>query len=372
VEFLSLKEIQRQIGPQGVTGYLTADRGSGQEREGTRDRAHSGARSWRTCGGKGQFTDDTQMTLWTGEGLLRGHNRWRERGICHIPGVVHRSYQRWLYTQLHPFDDAVFTGHYDPPLDGWLIREPVIWGQRAPGHTCLSALQSADRLTAVNNSKGCGGVMRIAPAGLSPLMDHFNLGCEIAALTHGHPSGYLSAGAFALILSRIMDGDTIEDAVSAALTRLRKADQSDEVVAAIDKTRNLAATTDPGPKGIKECGEGWVAEEALAIALYCGYHSTRRAPDDAFLDGVLLAVNHDGDSDSTGAITGNLLGAMYGLEAVPGELVYSLEGWEVVSRICADMVHHFVQPPPAARFSPNWDLFESYPPPDDLDWYPSY
>jgi len=30
----------------------------------------------------------------------------------------------------------------------------------------------------------------------------------------------------------------------------------------------------------------------------------------------MLAVNHDGDSDSTAAIAGNLLGAMYGEAAI--------------------------------------------------------
>jgi len=51
------------------------------------------------------------------------------------------------------------------------------------------------------NSKGCGGVMRVAPVGLVSKgfqpEQTFQLAAEAAACTHGHPSGYLSAGAMA-------------------------------------------------------------------------------------------------------------------------------------------------------------------------------
>ncbi len=47
----------------------------------------------------------------------------------------------------------------------------------------------------LNDSKGCGGVMRVAPVGLVAT-DPFDLGCRAAAITHGHPSGWLASGAF--------------------------------------------------------------------------------------------------------------------------------------------------------------------------------
>jgi len=87
---------------------------------------------------------------------------------------------------------------YKSPLLG--CRE--LYKRRTPGNTCLSALRSATHQNFgtiddhINNSKGCGGVMRVAPAGL---MFHdspeyaFRVAADCAAITHGHPSGYLSA-----------------------------------------------------------------------------------------------------------------------------------------------------------------------------------
>ena len=49
----------------------------------------------------------------------------------------------------------------------------------------------------INDSKGCGGVMRTATRVLPETVtdtDVFRFGAEAAALTHGHPDGYLRPG----------------------------------------------------------------------------------------------------------------------------------------------------------------------------------
>ena len=83
-------------------------------------------------------------------------------------------------------------------LDGILISFKELHARRAPGKACLSSLQSGvvgTRQQPVNNSKGCGGVMCIAPVGLVEPKDRvFDTACKIAAITHGHPTGYLAAG----------------------------------------------------------------------------------------------------------------------------------------------------------------------------------
>jgi ADP-ribosylglycohydrolase len=53
--------------------------------------------------------------------------------------------------------------------------------------------------------------------------------------------------------------------------------------------------------------------------------------------GLLLAVNHGGDSDSTGSIAGNLLGAMHGLDALPRDLLDELEGRDVIERLAREL-----------------------------------
>jgi ADP-ribosylglycohydrolase len=157
VEFMSRADILRTFGPEGIVSYASA------------------------YGGIGRITDDTQMTLFTAEGLIRAWVRQSERGITTYEGVTANGYLRWLRTQ-----------RYKP-------------------------------------------------------------------------------------------------------------------------------------------GEGWVAEEALAISLYCALV----AKD--FRHGVILAVNHDGDSDSTGSITGNLLGTILGVDALPREWLEPLELRDVITEIANDL-----------------------------------
>ena len=93
-----------------------------------------------------------------------------------------------------------------------------------------------------------------------------------------------------------------------------------ELNALIEKAVDLSMSDESDRDAIRLLGEGWVGDEALAIALFC----VLRHPDD--LKGCLIAaVNHDGDSDSTGSIAGNILGARLGLSALPEEFREKLE-----------------------------------------------
>jgi ADP-ribosylglycohydrolase len=87
---------------------------------------------------------------------------------------------------------------------------------------------------------------------------------------------------------------------------------------------------------VERLGEGWVAEEALAIALYCALTA-----DGSFERGVLAAANHSGDSDSTAAIAGNLLGALLGRGAIPERWLEPLEVREVVERLAGELLAAF-------------------------------
>lgn len=310
VEFPSLTEIRARYGAEGIADL---------------DRAY---------GRRGALTDDTQMTLFTAEGLLRALNRMHHRGICHTPSVVHRAYLRWLSTQ----DERSAFPHFESALDGWLLEHEALFARRAPGNTCLAALRS-DRMGSmddpINGSKGCGGVMRVAPVGLLAARDRaFDMGCELAAITHGHPSGYLAAGALSLIVALLRDGAGLEEAIDAALEALRAEPDSDECIHAVEAARALAASGDPTPEQVEALGGGWVAEEALAIALYCAL-----VAEGDFAAGVRLAVNHSGDSDSTGAIAGNLLGVMLGEEAIPAAWLRELELRDVIEQIADDLFH---------------------------------
>ncbi|MEJ7811441.1 MAG: ADP-ribosylglycohydrolase family protein [Gemmatimonadaceae bacterium] len=290
VEFVSLAQIRSRYGPEGIRDF---------------DEAY---------GRVGAITDDTQMTLFTAEGLLRAEYRGRQRGVDVPPPTIWHAYHRWLLTQ---GERSKWKWEGGPERDGWLIGVRALHARRAPGTTCLAALRgdvmgTPDR--PLNDSKGCGGVMRVAPVGLASASAEavFRMGCEVAALTHGHPSGFLAAGCLALIVHQIIAGLSLDDAARAALERVRHEPAHEETARALEGALRAARASSPTAETVEGLGAGWVAEEALGIAVYAAL-----AADGSFEDGVRLAVNHTGDSDSTGAIAGNILGALLGAGAIP-------------------------------------------------------
>ena len=54
-------------------------------------------------------------------------------------------------------------------------------------------------------------------------------------------------------------------------------------------------------------------------------------------DCIVCAVNHDGDSDSTGAIAGNIIGAILGYSAIPKHYIENLEIEPVLVSIADDL-----------------------------------
>jgi len=318
VEFLDLDEIVRAYGEQGIRDYAPA------------------------YGKLGAITDDTQMTLFTAEAMLSAHLAAALQS--HEPDFFRaavRSYARWLMTQEN---SRLLTSTSAKP--SWLLQQKKLFSRRAPGTTCLSALQtSRGKVTrATNDSKGCGGVMRIAPVGMyfahSQSREHqsgrvhpdiFATGRDLAAITHGHPCGFLSAGAFAIMVSLILDGTPLIDAIHAGKEELRKHPSHKETLAAIEKAESLAKSRPRERSALRELGKGFVAEEALAMGIYCALSARD------FEDAIILAVNHSGDSDSTGSITGNLLGAAAGVEAIPARWLAHLELRPIIEALADDL-----------------------------------
>ena len=88
---------------------------------------------------------------------------------------------------------------------------------------------------------------------------------------------------------------------------------------------------EPTPQRIDEFAAGWIAEEALAIGTWCALTAT------SFEQGLISAVNHSGDSDSTGMIAGHLLGVQYGTAAIPVRWYEGLELRCVIEKVAEDI-----------------------------------
>ena len=315
VEFMSLLEIKAKFGPQGITAYAQA------------------------YGRVGAITDDTQMTLFTAEGLIHAYIRASLRGMVSITSIVNLAYLRWLHTQ--GLKSKVASRNVEG--GGWLLQQKELFSNRAPGQTCISALKEMSRLSterANNNSKGAGGIMRIAPVAmmfagrLSEGSQVFKFAKEAAWLTHGHPTGYLSAGAFAVVLHGLLCGHSILEGVEIARLILKSEANSTETLRSIDLAISLALDQRSNEEAITTLGEGWVADEALGIALYCAL----TAKD--FSDGLQNAVNHDGDSDTTGSLVGQLLGAICGFSKIPTKWLTDLEIRELILSVADDICKH--------------------------------
>ena len=302
VEFMSLSEIEELFGPEGATDF-------------TPFYGHDAA-----------ITDDTQMTLFTAEGLIRA----AADGTDPIKEGIWSAYQRWYHTQGGPLPEGT------DPTSG-LLGVPELHDLRAPGNTCLKSMKRGvpgDPDVPINDRKGCGGVMRAAPVGMVAGSDEtaYRRGCASAALTHGGPCGWISAGVLAVMIRRLIAGDNLEDAVTAGRSHA-EADQRDTgVAAALDAAVQLASRAPLDGRMIEELGGGWVGEEALAIAVAC----VLAEPDPN--QALLLAVNHSGDSDSTGAIGGNLLGALHGTGPIRVDWCERVELADVITDLAAQLV----------------------------------
>jgi ADP-ribosylglycohydrolase len=297
VEFDSLATIRGRYGPQGL----------------------------RLAEANGELvvSDDTQMTLFTLEGMLRAR---REGGL--VIDALRRAYLDWYRTQRGRWHAAEeHTG---------LLAHRELWHGRAPGNTCMAALAAGGQGTPaapINDSKGCGGVMRTAPLGFlaREVEDHevYVAGAAAGALTHGHPDGYAPAGVMALAVGALLQAADWGEAIAAgqrALGRHPAATGTTARLVEVHRALEAGVAAAEAPR----FGQGWVGDEALAVGLHAA------AAASSFSEAVEAATNHDGDSDSTASIAGQLYGARHGLACLPAAKVYRLDVLEAVLGVFAD------------------------------------
>lgn len=322
VEFLDRAEIEKRFGKDGIRNYeLTL--------------------------GKARITDDTQLSMFTAAGLLRAIARigavvlGNDEKKCveflrSYRGFVRGAYFDWLATQGETDDDGM--------PSTWLGYVRGLYSRRCPGGTCITEIKNGANGSVgepCNDSKGCGGVMRVAPVGIV-LADFFEpkqiaeVGAEIAALTHGHSLGFIPAATLTHLIAGLYRGAEMETAVRDAVDCTLEIFSDVPHICEFDSVMNfaidLAGKNIADLDAIEQIGEGWVAEEALAIAVYCAL----RYKDD-FAAGIRAAVNHSGDSDSTGAVTGNILGTYLGYSKIPPEFIDDLELRETLFLLAADL-----------------------------------
>lgn len=345
VENMLLHHIRQRYGPRGITG------------------------SPETY--EGRISEETQLTLFTVEALVRGSVRARSRGIGGATlGMMQQGFLVWLQGQGVTIPEQEFRPH------SALAAHPELMGYRGITQAAYTALQKAaarreparplgTRTEPINDSKGCAAAVRVVPCGFGYAVDRagdalehvFELGCDAAALTHGHPSGWLPAGAVAALIYLLGRGAELDAALDRVRAELARREHHEETSAALTAAIELAAATArrtsamPQPEDFDALGRGWIAPEALGIAVYAALcaQSVGGMPEDIFRHGVLLAVNHSGDSDSTGALCGSILGARHGRTAIPEPWRTALDVAPIIDRLAADYCTEFGPTPPRDR-----------------------
>ena len=332
VEFMSAAEIRARYGAQGIT-HLVPD-----------------------SSGRALVSDDTQMTLFTAAGLITGITHFYMCGSGGAPvGYVANAYVDWYCTQTDAFNTPS-----DTPPATWLRGVPRLYARRAPGTTCMNAchcLLHGQRVE--NNSKGCGGIMRVAPVALveaawdgrgkhtCSIKELAETAAQMAALTHKHPLGFLPAALLTVLLHKLTvrtaeqalsEMDVLVDESLAVLDTVFPGKYEADKLLLKELTRQavaLAHASDVADEeAVSRLGQGWTGEEAWAIALCC---ALRHADSPA--RAIAAAVNHDGDSDSTGAIAGNIVGAIHGYRALCAEHLLCPPGRELADVVeLADIV----------------------------------
>jgi ADP-ribosylglycohydrolase len=241
-----------------------------------------------------EASDDTQMTLFLAEAIAQHDTKFSPE----LP------YTRWYITQINlkPAESTI----------SGLLDLDCMYELRAPGNTCMSACASLSKgEKVVNNSKGNGTVMRISPWALKAAQDmgsghppYLPFVVRDSLTTHKHAEAAESAGALFVLLYWLLLGLDIETVLELVVGEVNPTSRTSELLLKAIHAESLEV-------------EGWVAEEALHIAV----RSVLNARN--YLEAIHNASVIPGDSDTCAAIAGAI--AVCAGVQVPEELVAKLD-----------------------------------------------
>ncbi len=265
-EFMSLKNIQSKYGPDGI----------------------------QDLPGQALYTDDTQMTIAIAEALIKTGDQDLET----IMDAVRDEFIKWRHSPEN---------------------------NRAPGNACLAGVSNMERgihwsESGVPNSKGCGSAMRVAPIGYVYQHDPDKL-MQVARAsglcTHGHRTAVAASVGAAYLVKLALDKVYLDTMIKELLAFTSGISlEFDDAILKVDRCLDW----NDEEKVLKALGEGWVGEEAVALALYC----FMRYPKD-YRKTVLRGANTNGDSDSVACIAGGISAAYLGVGAIPGDWITRIE-----------------------------------------------
>ena len=168
--------------------------------------------------------------------------------------------------------------------------------------------------------------MRAAPIGYLYQHDPERLK-EVAHVTgictHGHPTADAACIGAAYLVNLALDGTTPENMIHDLLDFTTGiSSEWDEAIAKVEKCLDWADEE----KALEYLGEGWIGEEAVALALYCFLRYPK-----SYENVVIRGANTNGDSDSVACIGGSISGACLGIDGIRDEWIKRIEKSEYLN-----------------------------------------
>ncbi|MCL1832575.1 MAG: ADP-ribosylglycohydrolase family protein [Oscillospiraceae bacterium] len=277
------------------------------------------------------FTDATQMTLFTTDGVLWAALSQNDDGVNYTEYVFY-AYQMWLYTQTKAVAGNEYNWLFDKasnPYRSKLIKTKGMYRNAYNDSVNVDTLSKMRKLeygkitAPLNAYDDTGAVKRVLAAGLFFNYDAelaFRAGADFAAITHGGESSYLAAGCYCAVIAELINDKSMDEAIARAKDILSTYKNHHEMWEVMSKVTRYLGDKDVSPLvAISHIGTQNNAAQALGIALF-----SAALFEDSFENAIRLSVNHDGPSDVCGAMCGGLLGAYHGARFVPKKWVDKL------------------------------------------------
>jgi ADP-ribosylglycohydrolase len=295
-------------------------------------------------------TSYTQIAAFVANGLLLGVTRSKPDAYLRHVTVALRE---WAKRQHFPRDP-------DPTVL-WVSRMSELRRRRLKDPRMLDALRLDPLGTLakpINRSASCGTLSTAVALGafyekdrMTPdqLMD---LTADLAALTHGSHESIFSAVLLAYLIAAIRQvperplAQQVEKAADTLQARYGDRYPVRMVTEPVRKALQLAEQWQD-PRTVMEELECSTAAQALAGAVYASIRY-----EDDFDGAMICAVNHSGASCAVGAVTGSILGAIFGADGLPDFYLEGLECAPILRELADDMTRGTIT---AGLFDTEWD-----------------
>ncbi|WP_225095293.1 ADP-ribosylglycohydrolase family protein [Streptomyces sp. CoH27] len=320
----------------------------------------------------------TQLACFTAEGVIRAMVRASHKGICHPPGVVLHAYCRWAALQgievqrmRRRWGSSMGEGEWP---DGWLAGVPVLAERRGSAPATVAALSRIETPhdEIATASRGCHALTRSLPIAVVGIGWAQQAG-DFAGLTHGDSAARSATAQAAVLLHHCLTSTPPDDDHTGRSDRaVRQALEAgaatlgdlDERVTDDARRRLLAAMQHAAGQPAQAAVLARLAPDATApSALLGGIYTAAWFPGRAQLRDALDFAAGAPDGDSVACVTGALLGAVHGFEALPLDLVSRHELAWVLDTLARDMLSETTDSPSGSEYVRGWDphWWDGYP-----------